>query len=83
MFVFGIILGALITFFIVRSARRDLVNHVFTISLAIAVAVALLALLTGHGLLGLAAAALLAIGEGAGIAGSTLIGNRLQHRTDA
>ncbi|MCL4545929.1 MAG: hypothetical protein M1118_15285 [Chloroflexi bacterium] len=83
MFVFGIILGALITFFIVRSARRDLVNHIFTISLAIAVAVALLALLTGHGLLGLVAAALLAIGEGAGIAGATLIGNRLQHRTDA
>jgi hypothetical protein len=77
MVVLGILIGAGLVAFIVGGARRDLVNHILTIAIAVALVIALLALLTGHGLLGLGAAALLAVGEGIGIGGATWVAHRI------
>jgi len=82
MFALGIILGVLIAAIVVAGSRRRSVDRVFPIAVGIAVLVAVLALLTGHGLLGIAAAAVLAVGEGAGLVGSAVIGGRMFNAMD-
>ena len=73
MFALGVILGILIAAIVVAGSRRRYVDLVFPIALGIAVVVALLALLTGHGLPGIGAAAVLAVGEGIGLIGSAVL----------
>ncbi len=82
MFALGLILGVLIAFLVVRGSNRRYVDLVFPIALGIALVVAVLALLTGHGLLSLGAAAVLAVGEGAGLVGSAVIGGRMFNALD-
>lgn len=82
MFALGLILGVLIALLVVRGSNRRAVDLVFPIAIGIAVVVAVLALLTGHGLLSLAAAAVLAVGEGVGLVGSAVIGGRMFNALD-
>jgi len=82
MFALGIILGVVIAAIVVAGSRRRSVDRVFPIALGIALIVALLALLTGHGLLGIGAAAVLAVGEAAGLVGSAVIGGRMFNSLD-
>ena len=82
MLALGIILGVLIAAIVVAGSRRRYVDFVFPIAVVLAVIVALLALLTNHGLLGLAAAAVFAVGEGAGLVGSAVIGGRMFNALD-
>ena len=77
MFALGVVLGVLLALVVVRGLRRRSVDYVFPIALAVAVIVAILSLLTGHGLLAFGAAALLALGEGVGLVGSAVIGPRV------
>jgi hypothetical protein len=82
MFALGLILGVLIAFLVVRGSNRRYVDLVFPIAIGIALVVAVLALLTGHGLLSFGAAAVLAVGEGAGLVGSAVIGGRMFNALD-
>lgn len=82
MFALGVILGILIAAIVVAGSRRRYVDLVFPIALGIAVVVALLALLTGHGLPGIGAAAVLAVGEGIGLIGSAVVGGRMFNALD-
>jgi MFS family permease len=82
MFALGIILGVVIAAIVVAGSRRRSVDRVFPIALGIAAIVALLALLTGHGLLGIGAAAILGVGEAAGLVGSAVVGGRMFNAMD-
>lgn len=82
MFALGIILGVVIAFLVVRGAHRRYVDSVFPIAVGIAVVIGILALLTGHGLASVGAAALLAVGEGVGLIGSAVIGGRAYNALD-
>jgi hypothetical protein len=78
MFALGIVLGVLIALVVVAGFKqRRYVDLVFPVALAIAVVVAVLSLLTGHGLLALAAAGVLAAGEAVGLVGTALLGGRV------
>ncbi len=77
MFALGVILGVVLTLVVIRGMNRRYVDYLFPIALAVALIVAILSLLTGHGLLAFGAAAVLALGEGVGLVGSAVIGPRV------
>jgi hypothetical protein len=83
LFVLGLILGVVLTLIIVGGRRRQMVNAMFPIALAVAVVVTLLGLLTSHGLAALGGGALLFVGEGIGIIGSAVLAPRVYKPLDS